>query len=322
MVVQALSAREKGLLANFKRFHSIMEEEAGTPWTDELVEDVKSDGAYERYHFFGAPPRVHRWAQGTTASFEGFDEFVHQINNEDYQVGVEWYENDDMDNRSPTSIDERTKETARRFQQMRRRMVVELITASYSLIGSNPLAQDGFALFSSSHTHRSGGNSFGITGLNTTEEVEADIWRFINGLREVTDTAGENLIPDEFLTNENVNLMLLVPYAYEKLFYNTINRELDGRNGFLVAVSNTLPKRFRKARIIPLNLFSGATWRIFLTGMSDRKPIIRQSRLEPRPRIFNRENDAFCALNKMERVMWDSREGWGIKDHRFCGSFS
>lgn len=322
MTVQALQAREKGMLANFKRFYSIIGQEEIPAYVDKLIEVVKSDGAYERYHFFGAVPRVSQWLRGENMKFSGFDEFTHQIDNEDYQVGVRWHQNDDADNRSPTTIDERVKEVARRFAQMRRRFLIELITGSYSLISSNPLCFDGLALFSASHAHRSGGNVYTATGMETTEQLETDLWRFVQGQREVVDPAGENVFPDDFLSNKNLNLMLLVPYTLERLFTTLQLRATDARSGVLVAVDNVVPKRFNEADIVPVNLISGTTWRIFITGMSDRKPIIEQTRQEPRPRIFNHENSDIAAMSKQEMISYDSRVGYGLKDFRGCAQFA
>lgn len=326
MAVQAMTAQEKGLLAQMKGHYSIMKENERPAWIDDVMMVVPATGFSEKFHGFKSPPLVHVWRRGTTASFSGFDEFDHTVKVADYMVGVQWHENDEADNRSPTTIKERVRETAKRFAQLDRRVFQELVTASFSLVKYSPTCYDGNALYSTSHAERtagSGGNSFTSAGQSTTDQIATDIWAWLNSLHEWKDSANEKWLPDDLLSRDNIQFMVVVPHDKERIWHDTFARENDVRGNSLTAVTNAVPKRFRNAKIVPYELVTGGTWRFFVLGLGDeKKPLMKLTRMEPRVRVFNRGNDGYAARNKLEQMMWDARYGFGYNFYASTAQFS
>lgn len=312
--VQAIQARVKGYLANFEKFHSIAQEQETPEWIKELTEEVTSDGFSEKYHGYNSPPLAQNWERGTQPTYSGFDEFIHEIANEDYVLGIEWHENDEADERSPASMKARIQEGAKRLAQLDRRIVPELMTATYSLLKTTPKCFDGYDLYSASHTMRTGGNITTGHGVATADDVATDLWAVLNAYREMKDTEGEDLYPDDMLSSENIKFYIVCAPANEQVIYHALNRTLDLTNGALVAVSNVLPQRFKGARLIPFQKVSGNDIRVFMGGVD--RPFIKQKRQSVRSRDFTYANSDAAARTKMLAMQWDLRMGFGLKNWR------
>ena len=131
-------------------------------------------------------------------------------------------------------------------------------------------------------------------------------------------------IRERLWKDNRLDLPLLSPPDSGQTYSVLLGAEVkDLRGNALTAVSNVVPKRFQKAKIVPYELVTGGTWRFFLMGLGDeKKPMMKLTRMEPRVRVFNRGNDGYAARNKEEQMMWDARFGFGYNFYASTSQFS
>lgn len=210
---------ERGLRAGFAR--SMAQFGAARSLSPNLMSaalEINSDGAYERFGWFGSMPVVQEWIGELQAKELADYDFT--IRNTNWAAAVPINE-DDIDDDQTSSLQMVPDLLAQRVLKHPEKLMIQLLTG-----GTSGLAYDGVAFFSDATGNRAFDNLRAGTGV-TIAQVEADLNNALVTMAQFTDDNGEAL--------DISGNMIVCPRALE----NTFRRLVDSFGDATLTNANT-----------------------------------------------------------------------------------
>lgn len=294
----------KGLNAQFENIYRLRKREVDARM-NRVVQRWVSNNIFEQYSLFDSVPMPRRWDRGMSRVRQGFNEYLMEVENLNFELTIQWHRLDEEDDQTQ-SMRQRVAEGAARFAYLEEALFIELITGTASELSYIPNAWDGYPLFSDG-----GGTRMGLSGGNI-----------------YTGTSGSGSSPYDFLSDLNGVLAGFIAMR------DTVNQPLHVGPEIdqpLVVVSPALRENAMKAQGQNLmavragsaggmesNVFrgsfdlwvnsrlSGYDWFVFLQN-SPNKAVAIQTRQGIRNNLFTEQNSHDLADNNMREMMWDNR---------------
>lgn len=280
--------------------------------------EVDSTRRSEVHAGFESMPKVSRWPRLTARQKDSFNEFYVEIENHDWNLWVSWNRNDKDDDQTKQLMP-RVRNGAKRFVQLRERIMVQLLTSTSdpSLLPSIPNAYDGAALLSgSSRFGVATGNVRSGSGVATAAAIKADFQGAIGSyFHKVQDTGGEPYYDPSEL--EYDAFMLVFNPDNIEVFIDAFKADsIPATPLGSAAISNVLANgKFPMPTLYPTQRVTGDDWYMICIGL-DVKPFCQQNRQAILQDEQTRDNSDVSRNTKEDGVGWDSRSGWGIWEPR------
>jgi hypothetical protein len=307
------SALPPGLIAEFDSIYRTRTGE--NRWWNDLFHTVKTDGAYEVVHGFNSVPIPQVWLRGDARTHSGFADFAKTVYVYDYQLTLDWHENDEADDRTKGSLIARVREGAERFSQWDELALYDLVQGSNTYLhpSTDFNCHDSNPLYSSSHTTRTGGNIVSGGGVTAAHQIRTDWFKVLTAFREMTDTEGEPYWRDSL---DRAKLVVVAPPQLEEVMTEAFEADLILASGATAPSTNVLPKRARTSLVIWERLpTTSDSWYVFLTGIGESRPFIKLDRQQVMTREWNADNSDRARDTKMKGIGFDIRVGYGALNY-------
>ncbi|MGE0431116.1 MAG: hypothetical protein AB7K09_15330 [Planctomycetota bacterium] len=306
------NALTPGLRAEFDSvYRTRLAEDA---WWKRLFRTVPARGAYEIFHGFNSVPVPQVWLRGDARARKGFTDFSKTVYVYDYELTVDWHENDERDERSGDSLVARVREGASRLANHDELALADMIngSASYLHPATDFNCFDSYPLFSASHATRSGGNIVSGSGVVAADAIKTDWFNVLQAFREMQDTEGEPYWRDAL---DRARFLVVAPPQLEEVMTEAFESSMILPDGANAPVPNVLPKKARTDLVIWERLGTASNdWYVFVTG-TEQLPFLKLERQGVRVREWNFENSDRASETKMKGMGWDIRVGYGALNH-------
>lgn len=309
-LVSASLATARGLRAEFNDVQRVRGAQVRQQ-VGQIMAYWDSDGAFEVYHGYDAVPVVKPWPRGTERSKDSFDEFVYYQRNFDFNLAIEWHENDENDDQTGQLVP-RAREGGLRFAQLPLRAVVEMLNGSATALlteGGIPKAYDGYDLYSAGGTTRFGvtnGNVVTGNGVGTVADVIEDYNNGMARMASFKDTTGTETLWDGPALQKP---LVVAPYALKKVFESAQKAKSTHVNGGAIGAADNVWAGEFDLWLEPR--LTGTDWFIFLQ-QSEFKTFFQQERQAIRDNIQDFSNSDITRNTKKKAYMADWRGAWGI----------
>lgn len=270
-----------------------------------------SDGAFEVYHGYDAVPVVKSWPRGTSRARDSFNEFTYFQRNYDFNLTLEWHENDEADDQTGKLVP-RAREGGLRFAQLPLRALVEMLSGSASALlveGGIPKAYDGSDLFATGSGSRFGsvgGNIVTGNGVGTVADVLEDYNNTMARFASFKDTTGTETLWDGPALQKP---LVIAPYAYKKAFEEAQKAKSTHVHGGAIGSADNVWAGEFDLWLEPR--LTGSDWFVMLQG-SEFKTFFQQERMPLRDNMEDFSNSDRTRDTKIKAYMSDWRGAWGI----------
>lgn len=294
----------KGLNAQFENIFRLRKREVDARM-NRVVARWTSNNLFEQYSLFDSVPMPRRWDRGRERVRQGFNEYLMEVENLNFELTIQWHRYDEEDDQTQ-GLRARVSEGAARFAYLEEALFIELITATASELSYIPNAWDGYPLFSTGSGTRagiSGGNIYSGTSGSGSSPIHflTDLNGVLASYIAMRDTASQPLHAGPEINNP---LVVVSPALRENAM------KAHGQN--LMAVAQPA------GGAMETNVFrgsfdlwvtprlSGYDWYVFLQN-SPHKPVAIQVRQGVRNQLFTPENSQSLADPNLKEIMWDNR---------------
>lgn len=284
---------------------------AENPWWKQLFRTITANGAYEIFHGFNSVPIPQVWLRGNARTHKGFTEFAKTIYVYDYELTVDWHENDERDDRTADGLIARVRDGAARLADWDELALADLLngSAAYLHPATDFNCYDAFPLYSASHATRSGGNIVSGAGVADSGAIRDDWFKVLQAFREMRDTESQPYWRDAL---DRARFLVVAPPQLEEVMTEAFEAEMIVPSGATAPTSNILPKRSRTDLVIWERLSTASNdWYVFLTNIGDQRPFIKLDRQAVRARSWDFDNSDWSSETKMKGMGWDIRVGYG-----------
>lgn len=327
MSVSAPNSRQKGLKAAMLETYTATGNELPA-WIDNMFFQDSTDGAFEDYIIPREQPTLKVFRDGDPISEGSMTDISHRVVVSRWGSSLEWSELDERYNRSPKSLRARAQDLGEDAGLWKERVAIALLngTVSEDSIDEQPLAFDGYSLFSVNHAEHQYGNLVGFQDRDDDERefIENLITLGVGRYRRMTKPVNnQKLFSDGEIARARWHL--LHPPEKETLIIDALKARYQFRNNTAgdaaAAPENALAGEYG-ARIIPhvwqrMSADDGYFLIMELPGSSRKKPFIE---LTPQAsglqfHYYNKNNDGDARRYRREGLDVELNRGFGIKDH-------
>lgn len=318
-VVVAGATLVAGLRADFADTYQLSYEGAKARLTDAMQMGIPSDKLEEIYGYFESSPYPRRWPRGEAISRKGMGSRQFRVMNYDYGRGIEWHENDRLDDQTKSLFDQ-ARSLGSHFATLPERVFYQILQNSTDseLLPSIPNAPDGAALYSA--TDGAGADRFGVSGGNivtgfsvaTGASVRSGFFSAIQRMRQFRDTENQPLWSDD-VVDQGYTIFFGVHnwQAFAEAFRQTLSAIAASSAVSNAAVTNIVLESGLKVDLVPTQRITGNGAHVFLKG-SPRKAIFQQVRAPLREAFATMDTSDQVRDTKIEYIQWDVREGYGV----------
>ena len=269
-----------------------------------------SDGAFEIYHGFEAPPVVQPWPRGQSRTRDSFGEISYYQANYDYNLAIEWHENDEADDQTGDLVN-KARQSALRFAQLPLRALVEILGGTATLLAQQgiPKAYDGYDLFSAGGTTRFGvtnGNLVTGNGVGTVADVLND---YNVGMARIAAFKDNTNTETFWESSDLMKPLVIAPYENKKVFEEAQKAKQTHVNGGAIGASDNVWAGEFDLWLEPR--LTGSDWFIFLQN-SEFKTFFQQERQALRDNLEDFSNSDRVRDTKIKAYMADWRGAWGV----------
>lgn len=285
---------------------------------------LPSDRSNETYAYFTSAPHPKRWVRGEDIPTEAFEDITFNVVNHDWAIGIEWHENDRMDDQT-ASLMRRAREAATGFALLRERVFFQLLQGQTDpdLLPNVPLAPDGVAFFSTTDAlgaarfGATSGNLITGTGVATAGDIRNDFFNAVEQYHLFQDTKGQPLWPEAILDigytvlMSVTNLQVFTEGLVQGRTLQTFSSIAPSAGVAAGAVTNVVLDSGMNLTLWPTQRIADNDFYIFATGAPTkavfeqvRQPVVESTQLP--------ENSDIARRTKIEGIFWNARYGFGI----------